>query len=682
MHISFSTRLTILLVCLLIVALCGVLAVVRHLLVSDHLQLAERTLKESHQGIEEFLSFYRTQFIAQASGVASLPTVVTVVESGNAATVKDTMLGFQDSLLATHCHVFDSFAERLASPIGDYAALSNSALNLSETMVKSALAGQTSSEFIASADGLHFIVAIPIGTVSQPAGVLLVGRTFDDKFATICRKFSGLDVAFIMHDRVAGASRNEAPMRDAFLSARKQGLGKIETTDALAFISELTSTINPEAASGPAQTAHSSHALLVWQSLAHVRHSITQLTTALMGVGTLAAILSIVIGVIMIRRATAPIRSAAELLEAMAAGDTTRRLPINRSDELGRLAKAINTTVDDMQKSLAEAARISAMVEHSPVALLYADRDYIIRYANPTARTLLEQFTELLELPASGVVAAPLNLIHAEKNAWSTILSSNAPLPYRTTFIIDHISAVATAITDHQGQRLGTIVALDVITTEVAAEQREQQMVKNLTTAADHVGDNSKKVSASTEQLMELTNNIAVNVKEAGTVAHEGRGVADSTFVMVDRLNVSSQAIGTIVQTIEAIAKQTHLLALNATIEAARAGTYGLGFAVVAQEVKNLASKTAESTKDINNRVIALRQEAGQAADALGRISTIINRICEVQENVSASVAQQSHTAESINTCIRDAAEGISQIATDLSSMTKSGTRDAVSAAA
>jgi len=94
-----------------------------------------------------------------------------------------------------------------------------------------------------------------------------------------------------------------------------------------------------------------------------------------------------------------------------------------------------------------------------------------------------------------------------------------------------------------------------------------------------------------------------------------------------------AQTIAGIASTIEAIAHQTHLLALNAAIEAARTGEAGQGFAVIAKEVKVLASQTAEATKEIASRIYEVRRQTSEIVDC---IEMMIETIDEAADRSSA----------------------------------------------
>ncbi len=159
----------------------------------------------------------------------------------------------------------------------------------------------------------------------------------------------------------------------------------------------------------------------------------------------------------------------------------------------------------------------------------------------------------------------------------------------------------------------------------------------------------------------ELSNSIAEVGARALDSANIVRGaVADAaaTTDAVGKLAENVDRIGAIAHIIGQIAEQTNLLALNATIEAARAGEAGRGFAVVASEVKALASQTARATQDISARIADVQDATRHSIGVIETIRTRVAEIDHIAVSIASAVEEQSASTHLIAANVRAAAEG------------------------
>lgn len=186
-----------------------------------------------------------------------------------------------------------------------------------------------------------------------------------------------------------------------------------------------------------------------------------------------------------------------------------------------------------------------------------------------------------------------------------------------------------------------------------------QEVATNTSDAANsamEADEQAKQINIIVDDTVKSVSKLANEVEQIGTVIHE--------------LQNQTQNIDTVLDVIKGIAEQTNLLALNAAIEAARAGEQGRGFAVVADEVRTLASRTQDSTQEIqeiieslqagaNSAVEAMKsgseeaevtlQKAGEAGDSLTSITRAIESISSMNTQIATSAQEQSAVANDIN---------------------------------
>ena len=188
-----------------------------------------------------------------------------------------------------------------------------------------------------------------------------------------------------------------------------------------------------------------------------------------------------------------------------------------------------------------------------------------------------------------------------------------------------------------------------------------------LSATASQVSENVQTVAAGVEEMGSNIKEIAENARQASSVAQSAVDIAQTTVKTVNKLDVTSKEVGSVVKVISSIAEQTNLLALNATIEAARAGEAGKGFAVVANEVKELAKETTRATESITEQITAIQTDMDGAVTAIDEIMSIILKVNEYQTTIATAVQEQTTTASEMGRHLHEAAAGTTEIADSIS---------------
>lgn len=325
-----------------------------------------------------------------------------------------------------------------------------------------------------------------------------------------------------------------------------------------------------------------------------------------------------------------PIRKAVAYAESVATGDFDQKLDVNQADEVGILAKALKTMVENLKNMILEAEEKSRQAK---------------------------QETERANIAVDEATEAKLQADKAQREG-------KLQAAYELEEVVNIVSSAAKDLTDQIEHSRNGIEEQSAQITETSTAMIEMnatvlEVAHNASNSAETAG------KAKDEALRGST-----VVTEVLSSMEELQGVALQLKKDVITLGADAESIGAVMEVISDIADQTNLLALNAAIEAARAGEAGRGFAVVADEVRKLAEKTMDATQKVGKAITEIQQGtkeniknvekavlkidettklSSQSGEALNSIVSFVQSTSDQAQNIAAAAEEQSAASEQIN---------------------------------
>jgi methyl-accepting chemotaxis protein len=218
--------------------------------------------------------------------------------------------------------------------------------------------------------------------------------------------------------------------------------------------------------------------------------------------------------------------------------------------------------------------------------------------------------------------------------------------------------------------------------------ERGRGLAEAVATRAEQASINVQTVASATQELATSIREISSQVQRSVAVSSRATDETQRTSGLINGLSSAAEKIGTIIQLIQAIASQTNLLALNATIEAARAGDAGKGFAIVASEVKNLASQTAQATEQIASQIATIQSATNETVAAMAQFGATVREMADISTAIAAAVEEQGAATGEIARNVEEAATGTAAVTHEISDVravageTDAGAEAALAAAA
>jgi methyl-accepting chemotaxis protein len=297
---------------------------------------------------------------------------------------------------------------------------------------------------------------------------------------------------------------------------------------------------------------------------------------------------------------------------------------------------------------------------HAVILILEAGA---LMWATHTVVQLLESRTRLSEQVHLSEQRAASAALEAERQAMLARQDVATTLASRFQ---DTVSNVV-------GEMLAATVEMQTSASDlsgIASDASEQTAA--IAAASHQTAISVISVAEAAGRLTDSVSGLSAEMTSAATAARATSVAAEQTRTTVADLADAASKIGEVVSMIHGIAGKTNLLALNASIEAACAGDAGLGFAVVAGEVKALAAQTARATIDVQGLVAIIQARTRPAVDAIGAIARSLADFSSVTDHVAASIQEQGHATRGIAAGVEQAARSCDAVASNLEQLAHS----------
>jgi methyl-accepting chemotaxis protein len=381
--------------------------------------------------------------------------------------------------------------------------------------------------------------------------------------------------------------------------------------------------------------------------------------------------ISLVVYLLFREIALKPIESLHVALSRVASGDLSHTMDVTTKDEIGDLGRAANKMSQDL-KGLMESVYQTATQTGTSSEQIATGSHSVQEGAIATSQATEETLVSVQEMVVlnKGVAENAGEMSQSATDA----SSSASEMASSIEEVSRNAGVLAAAVEDTASSVEEMIASIKQVSENTdALSASAEETSSSITEMSSTIKEVEQRAVESTSLAEQVSRDASERGMTAAKEAIEGmqniKATVEASATVVNRLGKRSHEIGQVLKVIDEVTDQTGLLALNAAILAAQAGEHGKGFTVVAEEIKDLAERTAASTQEIAGLIATVREETAESVQAMDKGLkavesgvALVNVTSEVLEQVTNSSKQSADMARAIEKTTAEQARGVAQI--------------------